>query len=83
MGLAGVRDRDNMQFFDSKKPLVVVYYDVDYERNPKGKWELLMVITDWSVNCLSVRFQLLEEQVWLSKQLELILILFLCVTQGD
>ena len=37
MGLAGVRDRDNIQFFD-KKPLVVVYYDVDYVRNPKGKW---------------------------------------------
>ena len=37
MGLAGVRDRDNMQFFDAKKPLVVVYYEVDYERNPKGK----------------------------------------------
>lgn len=36
MGLAGVRDRDNVQFFDAKKPLVVVYYEVDYERNPKG-----------------------------------------------
>lgn len=40
MGLAGIRDRDNMQLFDHKKPLVVVYYDVDYVRNPKGKGEL-------------------------------------------
>lgn len=37
MGLAGVRDGDNIQFFDAKKPLVVVYYEIDYERNPKGK----------------------------------------------
>lgn len=37
MGLAGLRHRDNAQFFDVKKPLVVVYYDVDYVRNPKGK----------------------------------------------
>ena len=37
MGLAGLRDPDRIQFFEAKKPLVVVYYDVDYERNPKGK----------------------------------------------
>lgn len=41
MGLAGVRNSDNVQFFDAKKPLVVVYYDVDYERNPKGKGVLV------------------------------------------
>jgi len=38
MGLAGLRTMDNMAFFDAKKPLVVVYYEVDYERNPKGKF---------------------------------------------
>ena len=37
MGLAGLRTMDNMAFFDAKKPLVVVYYEVDYERNPKGE----------------------------------------------
>ena len=37
MGLAGVRDSDNVQFFDSKKPLCVVYFDIDYEMNPKGQ----------------------------------------------
>ena len=36
MGLAGVRTIDNMALFDVNKPLVIVYYDVDYERNPKG-----------------------------------------------
>lgn len=37
MGLAGLRNGDNLQFFDAKKPLAVVYYEVDYNRNPKGK----------------------------------------------
>jgi len=45
MGLAGLRTTDNMAFFDTKKPLVVVYYEVDYERNPKGESLL-------PVNCL-------------------------------
>ena len=36
MGLAGVRNQDNRQFFDAQSPLAVVYYDVDYEHNPKG-----------------------------------------------
>ena len=36
MGLAGVRNADNMMFFEAKKPLVVAYYDVDYTHNPKG-----------------------------------------------
>ena len=35
MGIAGVRSPDNVKFFD-KKPLCVVYYDVDYTKNPKG-----------------------------------------------
>ena len=35
MGIAGVRNRDNEKFFD-KKPLVVVYFNVDYVRNAKG-----------------------------------------------
>lgn len=37
MGLAGIRNMDNMQFFDEKKPLAVVYFDIDYVRNPKGQ----------------------------------------------
>jgi len=45
MGLAGLRTMDNMALFDTKKPLVVVYYEVDYERNPKGESLL-------PVNCL-------------------------------
>jgi hypothetical protein len=36
MGLAGVRNADNMMFFEAKKPLVVAYYDVDYTHNAKG-----------------------------------------------
>lgn len=36
MGLAGVRNRDNMAHFDDKKPLAVVYFAVDYLRNAKG-----------------------------------------------
>ena len=36
MGLAGVRNPDNRQFFDAQSPLAVVYYDLDYEHNPKG-----------------------------------------------
>ena len=35
MGIAGVRSPDNVKLFD-KKPLCVVYYDVDYTKNPKG-----------------------------------------------
>ena len=35
MGIAGVRSPDNVKFFE-KKPLCVVYYDVDYTKNPKG-----------------------------------------------
>ena len=34
MGLAGLRTTDNAVLFE--KPLVVVYFDIDYERNPKG-----------------------------------------------
>ena len=37
MGLAGVRNSDNMNFFEEKKPLCVVYYEIDYSMNPKGK----------------------------------------------
>lgn len=33
-GLVGIRTQDNMDAF--KTPLVVVYYDVDYAKNPKG-----------------------------------------------
>ena len=36
MGLAGVRNPDNMGMFEAKKPLVVAYYNVDYTHNPKG-----------------------------------------------
>lgn len=36
MGLAGVRTPDNVAFFAPKQPLVVVYFDVDFELNPKG-----------------------------------------------
>lgn len=36
MGLAGVRNADNMAMFEAKKPLVVAYYNVDYAHNPKG-----------------------------------------------
>ena len=34
MGLAGLRTTENAVLFE--KPLVVVYFDIDYERNPKG-----------------------------------------------
>jgi len=44
MGLAGVRDRDNAQYFDAKKPLVIVYYEIDYDRNPKGKRVIVVVV---------------------------------------
>lgn len=37
MGLAGVRNNDNQEFFHALSPLAVVYFDIDYERNPKGK----------------------------------------------
>lgn len=37
MGLVGVRDADNAKFYEAKKPLCVVYYDVDYGLNPKGR----------------------------------------------
>lgn len=36
MGLAGIRNPDNTKFFDSKKPLGVVYFKLDLEHNPKG-----------------------------------------------
>ena len=36
MGLAGVRNRDNMALFEAKRPLVVVYFAVDYTHNAKG-----------------------------------------------
>ena len=37
MGIAGVRTRDNAKLFEPKKPLAVVYYDLDYVHNPKGQ----------------------------------------------
>ena len=37
MGLAGVRNRDNVALFDDKKPLAVVYFAIDYVRNTKGE----------------------------------------------
>ena len=36
MGLAGVRTPDNAEFFDARKPLAVVYFNIDYTHNPKG-----------------------------------------------
>eukprot|EP00731_Ephydatia_muelleri_P016571 Em0009g995a len=36
MGLAGVRTHDNLALFNDKKPLCVVYYSLDFEKNPKG-----------------------------------------------
>ena len=60
MGLAGVRTLDNKQFFDPKTPLAVVYFDVDYEHNPKGEWEGSQLI---SLTPPTGRQQLLEEQV--------------------
>ncbi|XP_074650434.1 protein disulfide-isomerase A4-like [Tubulanus polymorphus] len=33
-GLCGIRDYNNQKYF--KTPLVVVYYEIDYKRNPKG-----------------------------------------------
>ena len=38
MGIAGVRSPDDMKYYD-EKPLCVVYYDVDYTKNPKGTRE--------------------------------------------
>lgn len=37
MGLVGVRNQDNMALFNDKKPLCVVYYSLDFEKNPKGQ----------------------------------------------
>ncbi len=36
MGIAGVRDFDTQKFFEEKKPLCVVYFDVEYSLDPKG-----------------------------------------------
>lgn len=36
MGIAGVRTVDNQKYFEDKRPLCVVYYDIDYALNPKG-----------------------------------------------
>ncbi|CAM1154323.1 PDIA3 (predicted) [Pycnogonum litorale] len=36
LGLCGHRTMENTGKFSSSKPLVVAYYDVDYEKNPKG-----------------------------------------------
>lgn len=38
-GLVGHRTHDNHD--DFKSPLIVVYYDVDYVKNPKGKFNFL------------------------------------------
>ena len=35
MGIVGHRTMDNMAFFDAKRPLLVVYFEVDYDKNPK------------------------------------------------
>lgn len=40
-GLTGHRTRGNDK--DFKKPLIVVYYDVDYVKNPKGMKKTNMV----------------------------------------
>ena len=48
MGLAGVRNTDNMMFFEAKKPLVVAYYDVDYTHNAKGS-------NYWRNRCVPLR----------------------------
>ena len=53
MGLAGVRTSDNIQFFDSEKPLCVVYFDIDYEMNPKGQL-LAWLYTVYGENLLIV-----------------------------
>lgn len=36
MGIVGHRTMDNQKFFEAKRPMVVVYFDVDYVRNLKG-----------------------------------------------
>ena len=36
MGIVGHRTVDNQKFFEAKRPMVVVYFDVDYVRNLKG-----------------------------------------------
>ena len=38
MGVAGVRDFDTQKFFEEKKPLCVVYFDVEYSLDPKGNY---------------------------------------------
>lgn len=37
MGYAGIRTTDNMALFDAKRPQAIIYFDVDYTRNPKGE----------------------------------------------
>lgn len=48
-GLVGLRTRDSIQ--DFKNPLVVAYYTVDYQKNPKGTnyWRnrVLKVAKEW------------------------------------
>lgn len=60
MGLAGVRTSDNMELYNAKRPLAIVYFDVDYERNPKGENLLSLVLFSPS---FPHRQQLLEKQV--------------------
>ena len=60
MGIAGVRSTNNMKFFEEKKPLCVVYYDIDYTLNPKGITILhaLVVVT---FSALTFRIKLLAQ----------------------
>ena len=42
MGLAGVRTPDNTELFDARKPLAVVYFNIDYTHNAKGEEEIVV-----------------------------------------
>ena len=58
MGIAGVRDMDTQKFFEDKKPLCVVYFDVEYSLDPKGiyymtSWVYMYMhnMTSWVYTC--------------------------------
>ena len=63
MGLAGVRTPDNMALFDANRPQAVVYFDVDYERNPKGQPKYTLKVSCYYSSLHHFREQLLEKQV--------------------
>ncbi len=38
-----MRETDTQKYFDDKKPLCVVYYDVEYSLDPKGISSIIVI----------------------------------------